>query len=54
MPAELEIQTWENTVIWLRNQPSQRQLVLDAFSLAEHFDNRPGRLYSFVCRKARP
>jgi hypothetical protein len=21
-------------------------------SLAEHFDNRPGRLYSFVCRKA--
>ncbi|QHO79451.1 SAM-dependent methyltransferase [Bradyrhizobium sp. CCBAU 051011] len=22
--------------------------------LAEHFDNRPGRLYSFVCRKARP
>jgi len=22
-------------------------------SLAEHFDNRPGRLYSFVCRKAR-
>jgi len=31
MPAELEIQTWENAVIWLRNQPSQRQLVLDAF-----------------------
>jgi SAM-dependent methyltransferase len=23
-------------------------------SVAEHFDNRPGRLYSFVCRKARP
>src|SRR6266481_4758631 len=31
MPAELEVQTWENAVIWLRNQPSQRQLVLDAF-----------------------
>jgi SAM-dependent methyltransferase len=31
MSAELEIQTWENAVIWLRNQPSQRQLVLDAF-----------------------
>ena len=23
--------SWENAVIWLRNQPSQRQLVLDAF-----------------------
>jgi SAM-dependent methyltransferase len=23
-------------------------------SLASYFDNRPGRLYSFVCRKARP
>ncbi len=31
MPAELENRTWENAVIWLRNQPSQRQLVLDAF-----------------------
>jgi SAM-dependent methyltransferase len=31
MSAELEIQTWENAVVWLRNQPSQRQLVLDAF-----------------------
>jgi SAM-dependent methyltransferase len=24
-------ETWENAVVWLRNQPSQRQLVLDAF-----------------------
>ncbi|MCK1313369.1 class I SAM-dependent methyltransferase [Bradyrhizobium sp. 23] len=24
-------QTWENAVVWLRNQPNQRQLVLDAF-----------------------
>src|SRR5260370_38360313 len=31
MPAEPEISTWENAVVWLRNQPSQRQLVLDAF-----------------------
>src|SRR6266404_3912126 len=31
MPAELANRTWENAVIWLRNQPSQRQLVLDAF-----------------------
>jgi SAM-dependent methyltransferase len=31
MPAELESRTWEDAVIWLRNQPSQRQLVLDAF-----------------------
>lgn len=23
--------TWENAVVWLRNQPNQRQLVLDAF-----------------------
>jgi SAM-dependent methyltransferase len=23
--------SWENAVIWLRNQPSQRQLVLNAF-----------------------
>jgi SAM-dependent methyltransferase len=31
MSAEPEISTWENAVVWLRNQPSQRQLVLDAF-----------------------
>src|ERR1700730_15385979 len=31
MPAEPEISPWENAVAWLRNQPSQRQLVLDAF-----------------------
>jgi SAM-dependent methyltransferase len=31
MPAEPEFSTWENAVVWLRNQPSQQQLVLDAF-----------------------
>lgn len=31
MPANPEITTWENAVVWLRNQPDQRQLVLDAF-----------------------
>jgi SAM-dependent methyltransferase len=31
MPAESKIATWENAVIWLRNQPNQQQLVLDAF-----------------------
>lgn len=31
MPAEPKIATWENAVIWLRNQPNQQQLVLDAF-----------------------
>jgi SAM-dependent methyltransferase len=31
MPVEPEMSTWEDAVIWLRNQPSQRQLVLDAF-----------------------
>ncbi|MET4450310.1 class I SAM-dependent methyltransferase [Bradyrhizobium sp. RT3b] len=31
MSANPEITTWENAVVWLRNQPDQRQLVLDAF-----------------------
>jgi SAM-dependent methyltransferase len=31
MNAESELSTWESAVIWLRNQPNQRQLVLDAF-----------------------
>ena len=31
MPAEQKFTTWEDAVIWLRNQPAQRQLVLDAF-----------------------
>jgi SAM-dependent methyltransferase len=31
MNDEPEFSTWENAVIWLRNQPGQRQLVLDAF-----------------------
>ena len=31
MNAEAEITTWEDAVIWLRKQPDQRQLVLDAF-----------------------
>jgi len=31
MPAEQKFTTWEDAVIWLRNQPDQRQLVLDAF-----------------------
>jgi SAM-dependent methyltransferase len=31
MPAKPEITTWENAVVWLRNQPDQHQLVLDAF-----------------------
>jgi SAM-dependent methyltransferase len=31
MNDEPELSTWENAVIWLRNQPGQRQLVLDAF-----------------------
>jgi SAM-dependent methyltransferase len=26
-----ELSTWESAVVWLRNQPDQRQLVLDAF-----------------------
>lgn len=31
MNVEPEISTWESAVIWLRNQPARRQLVLDAF-----------------------
>jgi SAM-dependent methyltransferase len=31
MSAEAEIPTWESAVVWLRNQPDRRQLVLDAF-----------------------
>lgn len=31
MPANPEITTWEDAVVWLRNQPDQNQLVLDAF-----------------------
>ena len=32
----------------------RKRLFTSLLSLAGHFDNRPGRLYSFVCRKARP
>ncbi len=31
MNVEPEISTWEAAVVWLRNQPARRQLVLDAF-----------------------
>jgi len=31
MSGEQEFKTWEDAVIWLRNQPDQQQLVLDAF-----------------------
>ena len=31
MNVESKISTWEDAVIWLRNQPDKRQLVLDAF-----------------------
>jgi SAM-dependent methyltransferase len=31
MNGEQELTTWEDAVIWLRNQPDKRQLVLDAF-----------------------
>ena len=31
MPDERKFATWEDAVVWLRNQPGQRQLVLDAF-----------------------
>jgi SAM-dependent methyltransferase len=31
MKGEPEFTTWENAVVWLRNQPDKRQLVLDAF-----------------------
>lgn len=31
MSGERKFTTWEEAVVWLRNQPDQRQLVLDAF-----------------------
>lgn len=31
MPGEQKFTTWEDAVVWLRNQQDQRQLVLDAF-----------------------
>ncbi|MCC8941843.1 methyltransferase domain-containing protein [Bradyrhizobium sp. Arg68] len=31
MNGERKFTTWEEAVVWLRNQPAQRQLVLDAF-----------------------
>ena len=31
MNAEAKITTWENAVIWLRSQPDEQQLVMDAF-----------------------
>lgn len=31
MNVDAKISTWESAVIWLRGQPDQRQLVLDAF-----------------------
>ncbi|MBR1203940.1 MULTISPECIES: class I SAM-dependent methyltransferase [unclassified Bradyrhizobium] len=31
MNGERKFTTWEDAVVWLRNQPEQRQLVLDAF-----------------------
>ncbi|GEC58298.1 SAM-dependent methyltransferase [Bradyrhizobium japonicum] len=31
MSGEKAFATWEEAVVWLRNQPDQRQLVLDAF-----------------------
>jgi SAM-dependent methyltransferase len=31
MSAETESMTWESAVVWLRNQPDRRQLVLDAY-----------------------
>lgn len=31
MPGEQKFSTWEDAVVWLRNQPDQQQLVLDAF-----------------------
>lgn len=32
---------------------SRKRIFISLLSVAEHFDNRAGRLYSFVCRKAR-
>ncbi|MBR1249463.1 methyltransferase domain-containing protein [Bradyrhizobium sp. AUGA SZCCT0169] len=31
MKGERRLTTWEDAVVWLRNQPDKRQLVLDAF-----------------------
>jgi SAM-dependent methyltransferase len=31
MKGEQKLTTWEDAVVWLRNQPDKRQLVLDAF-----------------------
>ena len=31
MPAEAQMLTWEDAVVWLREQPDKRQLVLDAY-----------------------
>ena len=31
MLAEPKMLTWEDAVVWLREQPDQRQLVLDAY-----------------------
>ncbi|MBR1257969.1 methyltransferase domain-containing protein [Bradyrhizobium sp. AUGA SZCCT0240] len=31
MKGEQKFMTWEDAVVWLRNQPEKRQLVLDAF-----------------------
>lgn len=31
MKGEQELTTWEDAVVWLRNQPDKHQLVLDAF-----------------------
>src|SRR3954453_18159982 len=31
MSADAESMTWESAVVWLRNQPDRRQLVLDAY-----------------------
>jgi SAM-dependent methyltransferase len=31
MSAEAEVSSWEDAVVWLRNQPARRQLVLDGF-----------------------
>ena len=31
MSVDSKISTWEDAVIWLRSQPAERQLVLDAF-----------------------
>ncbi|MBP2434188.1 class I SAM-dependent methyltransferase [Bradyrhizobium elkanii] len=37
--------------LW-RTALGSRSIFISLLSMAERFDNRPGRLYSFVCRKA--